>query len=220
MTGARRSSGPRRCSTPRKCARSSGLSVPYMGRGSAPRIELFRKIYKDRSSISSTSRSRASPRLSWRRTCARLRKIDYWASGEAIGEGLKVGQAGRRAAPRRPPDPEPFPAWLTPADLDYYVGEFQLSGFRGPLNRYRTSELDFSQLAAVADRRIEQPAAFIGGSLDPVLRFVPGVDMIETMRTRMADLRLVRLIEGAGHWVQQERPAEVNAALATFLRTL
>jgi pimeloyl-ACP methyl ester carboxylesterase len=49
---------------------------------------------------------------------------------------------------------------------------------------------------------------------------VPGIDMIETMRTRIADLRLVKLIEGPGHWVQQECPADVNAALATFLRGL
>ena len=178
-----------------------------MGRGSAPRIELFRKIYKDRFFYQlyfqepgvAEAELEADVRTS-------LRKIYYWASGEAIGKGLKVDKPADARLLDGLSDPEPFPAWLTPADLDYYVGEFQLSGFRGPLNRYRTSELDFSQLAAVADRRIEQPAAFIGGSLDPVLRFVPGVDMIETMRARMADLRLVRIIEGAGHWVQQERP--------------
>ena len=62
-----------------------------------------------------------------------------------------------------------------------------------------------------------QPAAFIAGSLDPVLRFVPGIDPIELMRKQVPDLRLVELIEGAGHWVQQERPAEVNAALLKFL---
>jgi pimeloyl-ACP methyl ester carboxylesterase len=40
------------------------------------------------------------------------------------------------------------------------------------------------------------------------------------MRAQLADLRIVKLIEGAGHWVQQERPAEVNAALLEFLATL
>src|SRR5262249_37733560 len=115
---------------------------------------------------------------------------------------------------------EPFPDWLGPQDLDYYVGEFQRSGFRGPLNRYRTAELDFAQQAAVADKRIEQPAAFIAGTLEPVLRFLPGVHMVEMMRARVPGLRLVELSEGAGHWVQQERSAEVNAALARFLRGL
>jgi pimeloyl-ACP methyl ester carboxylesterase len=72
----------------------------------------------------------------------------------------------------------------------------------------------------VADRRIEKPAAFIAGSLDPVLRFLPGVDLIEVMRGRMGDLRLLKLVDGAGHWVQQERPAEVNTALLEFLTGL
>jgi pimeloyl-ACP methyl ester carboxylesterase len=149
-----------------------------------------------------------------------LRKIYYWASGEAIKAGLKMDKPASARLLDGLPDPEPLPNWLSPPDLDYYVGEFQRSGFRGPLNRYRTSELDFAQQAAIADRRIEQPAAFIAGSLEPVLSFLPGVDMIEMMRARMTDLRLVKLIEGAGHWIQQERPAEVNSALASFLRAI
>lgn len=44
--------------------------------------------------------------------------------------------------------------------------------------------------------------------------------MVEMMRKQMSDLRLVELIKGAGHWVQQERPAEVNAAIIQFLRGL
>jgi pimeloyl-ACP methyl ester carboxylesterase len=81
-------------------------------------------------------------------------------------------------------------------------GEFERSGFRGPLNRYRTSKLDFEQQAPFAHSAIKQPAAFIVGTLDPVLAFVPGVDLIAVMRERVSDLRLVRLIEGAGHWIQ------------------
>jgi pimeloyl-ACP methyl ester carboxylesterase len=206
---------------PEKVRAVAGLSVPHLGRGPAPRIELFRKIYKDRFFYQlyfqepgvAEAELEADVRSS-------LRKIYYWASGEAMREGLRVDKPADARLLDGLPDPEPFPAWLTQADLDYYAGEFQRSGFRGPLNRYRTSELDFAQQAAVADRRIEQPAAFIGGSLDPVLRFVPGVDMIEAMRAQVTDLRLVRLIEQAGHWVQQERPTEVNDALATFLRML
>ena len=50
-----------------------------------------------------------------------------------------------------------------------------------------------------------------------VLRMIPGVDMVELMRKQVRDLRHVQMIEGAGHWLQQERPAEVNAALLEFL---
>ena len=65
-----------------------------------------------------------------------------------------------------------------------------------------------------------QPTAFLAGSLEPVLRMVPGIDMVELMRKQCTDLRFVRMMEDAGHWLQQERPAEVNAALLEFMRGL
>jgi len=206
---------------PEKVSAVAGLSVPHTGRGPAPRIELFRKIYKDRFFYQlyfqtpgvAEAELEADVRTS-------LRKIYYWSSGEGMKAGSRVHKPANARLLDGLADPNPFPGWLTPADLDYYVHEFQQSGFRGPLNRYRTSELDFTQLAMVADQRIKQPAAFIAGSLDPVLRFVPGVDLIELMRSRMGDLRLLRLIDGSGHWVQQESPVEVNTALLQFLTGL
>ena len=206
---------------PDKVRAVAGLSVPHLGRGPMPRIQLFRRLYKDRFFYmlyfqepgTAEAELEADVRTS-------LRKFYYWISGEgmkaksgrdkALGDKLLDGLI----------DPDPFPAWLAPADLDYFVGEFQRSGFRGPLNRYRTSDIDFAEQAEIADRRIEQPAAFIAGKLDPVLTFVPGVDTVELMGKYVADLRLVRLVDDAGHWVQQERPAEVNAALLAFLQTL
>jgi len=204
---------------PDKVRAVAGLSVPYTGRGPMPRIQLLRSIYKDRFfyQIYFQEVGVAEKELE-ADVPASLRKIYYWVSGE----GVKA--AG--AKPQLPPDaklldhladPDPLPAWLTSADIAYYAGEFAKSGFRGPLNRYRNSELDFAQQEAIADRKIEQPSAFIAGSLDPVLSFIPGIDLVAIMRDKVADLRLSRLIDGAGHWVQQERPAEVNAALLEFL---
>jgi epoxide hydrolase A/B len=203
---------------PEKVSAVAGLSVPHTGRGPAPRIELLRRIYKDRFFYQlyfqtpgvAEAELEADVRIS-------LRKIYYAASGEGIKAQSRFDKPADARLLDGLVDPEPLPGWLTAADLDYYVQEFQRSGFRGPLNRYRTSELDFAQQSAVADQRIEQPAAFIAGSLDPVLRFVPGVDLIEMMRDRISDLRLLKLVDGAGHWVQQERPAEVNIALLEFL---
>lgn len=198
-----------------------GLSVPHLGRGAIPRVERFRQIYKDRFFYQlyfqapgvAEAELEADVRSS-------LRKIYYWASGDAARAGLKVIKPPDARLLEGLPDPQPFPGWLTEADLDYYTEQFQRSGFRGPLNRYRTSDIDFAQQDEIKDKKIEQPTAFIAGSLDPVLRFVPGVDMVEMMRKQMCDLRLVELIEGAGHWVQQERPAEVNAGIVQFLRGL
>jgi pimeloyl-ACP methyl ester carboxylesterase len=197
----------------------AGLSVPYTGRGPAPRIQLFKNLYKDRFFYQIYFQEPGVAEAEFEADLrAALRKIYYQASGE-----------GRKAGPRPPKpadakylddlvDPDPLPAWLTTADLDYYVGQFEQSGFRGPLNRYRTSELDFTQQAEIANRKVGQPAAFIAGQFDPVLAFIPGVDLVEVMRQQVADLRLVRIIDGAGHWIQQERPAEVNAALLEWLR--
>ena len=118
------------------------------------------------------------------------------------------------------PDPEVLPAWLTEEDLDYYTAQFEKSGFRGPLNRYRNQDHDWENLTGLTNAHITKPAGFIAGSRDAVLRFVPGVDLVEYMKRWVDDLRLCEIIEGAGHWIQQERPQEVNAALLEFLGTL
>ncbi|MCW5736221.1 MAG: alpha/beta hydrolase [Enhydrobacter sp.] len=186
-----------------------GLSVPHLGRGPMPSVELFRKIYKDRFFYQlyfqepglAEAELEADIRLS-------LRKIYHSTPMEhPTGPGFLD----------RLVDPEVLPSWLAEANLDYFTRQFQDSGFRGPLNRYRNSERDFEQLAVLEGRPIAQPCAFLAGSLDPVLRMVPGVDMVELMRRHVSHLRHVQLVEGAGHWLQQERPAEVNAALLAFL---
>jgi pimeloyl-ACP methyl ester carboxylesterase len=149
-----------------------------------------------------------------------LRKIYYWVSGEGL----------RAAPPREKPadaklldgmnDPGQMSAWISAEDLDYYVSQFEGSGFRGPLNRYRNWHRDFALLSPLGEQQISQPAAFIAGTLEPVLNFVPGLDLVAAMRDKMADLRMVEMIEGAGHWVQQERPEQVNGALLRFLKQL
>jgi pimeloyl-ACP methyl ester carboxylesterase len=113
-----------------------------------------------------------------------------------------------------------LPQWLTEEDLDYYVAEFEASGFRGPLNRYRNQQRDWENLPALGGARITRPACFVAGSRDGVLRFVPNVDLVENMKRWVDDLRICEIIEGAGHWIQQERPREVNALLRKFLASL
>lgn len=116
------------------------------------------------------------------------------------------------------PDPDPFPAWLTPADLDYFVAEFQHSGFRGPLNRYRNHDEDFAWLQGFAGRKIEQPSLFIGGERDLVLSMLGRGDLVAMMKAEMTDLRGADVLPGCGHWTQQERPAEVNERLIPWLK--
>lgn len=114
------------------------------------------------------------------------------------------------------PEPKQLPSWLTEADLDYYTREFERTGFRGGLNRYRNMDRDWEQLPQLAGAKMQQPALFIAGDRDGVLSFT-GVD---AMKANVPNLRDVMMLSGCGHWTQQERPAEVNAALIQFLREL
>jgi pimeloyl-ACP methyl ester carboxylesterase len=197
---------------PERVRAVAGLSVPHLGRGPVPIVELLRKMFKDRFfyQLYFQEPGVAEAEL----------EADVRRSLRKIYTSIRVENPTGPGFLDRLADPERLPFWLTAADLDYFAGQFQDSGFRGPLNRYRNSERDFAQLAAVDGKLIEQPTAFLAGSLDHVLRMIPGVDMIELMRKQVADLRHVQLIEGAGHWLQQERPADVNAALLLFLNGL
>jgi pimeloyl-ACP methyl ester carboxylesterase len=115
------------------------------------------------------------------------------------------------------PDVESLPPWLGEDDVRYFGDAFAKSGFRGPLNRYRAMDLDWEQLPELGDRKIEQPALFITGERDPVKTFSAPA---EGMRALVPGLGTIIEVPGAGHWVQQENPAEVNAALLTFLAGL
>lgn len=121
-----------------------------------------------------------------------------------------------------PAVPPPWP-WLSAQDLDYYVAEYERGGpdtaFIGGLNSYRMADRNWELGAAWADANVEKPALFISGAQDPVLQMVPP-DAIDIMRRRVPDLREVVIIDRAGHFVQQEQPAAVNAALLKFLRGL
>ena len=142
-----------------------------------------------------------------------LRRFYYAISGDAPDGTWPTDKVVGDTLLHRLPDPDPFPAWLTAADLDYYVGEFEGSGFRGPINRYRNHDRDFAWLQQFQGRMIGQPSLFIGGERDLVLTmFGRRPTSSPLMQTELTDLRGADILPGCGHWTQQERPAEVNAA--------
>ena len=117
------------------------------------------------------------------------------------------------------PEPVAVP-WLTGADLDFYAGEFAVSGFRGPLNRYRNHERDYAWLQGFKDWRIEQPCLFIGGTRDPATTLFGAVaDPVAMMRNFAPGVE-GHVLEGIGHWTQQEAPQEVNRLLLDWLARL
>ena len=147
-----------------------------------------------------------------------LRRFYYMVSGDAP-EGSWPDKTADARLLDGMIDPAEFPAWLTPKDLDYYVAEFERSGLRGPLNRYRNHSRDWQFLQPYKDRRIEQPALFIGGTRDLAFGMFGG-DPIEAMRRHVPNLQGAHMLEGCGHWTQQERPADVNRLLLEWLRGL
>ncbi|MFE5517983.1 alpha/beta fold hydrolase [Streptomyces virginiae] len=111
-----------------------------------------------------------------------------------------------------------LPAWLSEHDLDVYAAEFERTGLTGALNRYRTMDRDWEDLAPHRGAPIKQPSLFIGGTLDASTTWMS--DAIDAYPTTLPGLSASHLLEGCGHWIQQERPDEVNRLLTDWLTTL
>lgn len=113
----------------------------------------------------------------------------------------------------------PWP-WFTREDMDYYVAEYGRAGpdlaFIGGLNSYRVADRNWELGAPYADAKVRQPALFVAGADDVVLKLARP-DAIDIMRDNVTDLRGTVLIPNAGHFVQQEQPQAVNEALIGFL---
>jgi len=199
----------------------AALSVPYSPRRQMSSVELWRQIYAGRFFYQLYFQEPGVAESEFEtdvRTA--LRKIYYAGSGDSPKGMFRADKGPDERMLDDLPDPAVLPGWLAEQDIDYYVSQFQKSGFRGPLNRYRNQQRDWDRLTALTDARITRPACFIAGRRDGVLKFIPNFDMVENMKRWVDDLRVCEVIEGAGHWIQQERPAQVTALLLGFLATL
>ena len=201
----------------------AGLSVPYTGVGTRSMSEMIEAVFTSRGRFfyqayfQTPGVAEAEMEADVR---GALRRFYYAISGDAPDGTWPNDKLHGDPLLLRLPDPQPFPAWLSDADIDYFTGEFEGSGFRGPINRYRNHDLDFAWLQAFRDRKIEQPSLFIGGERDLVLTMFGRVDFVPIMKSVMTDLRGADILPGCGHWTQQERPDEVNVRLMAWLKSL
>jgi len=116
---------------------------------------------------------------------------------------------------------DPLPGWLTPDDIDAFTTEFERTGFRGGLNWYRNSKENWELMAAWHNAPLLPPSLFIGGDRDLVLNWPGFRDLVGMLREiSMPHLTKSVVLEGCGHWTQQERPTEVNELLVEFLAGL
>ena len=109
-------------------------------------------------------------------------------------------------------------AWLPERQLAVYSSEYERTGFQGGLQWYRASGTAdaLAQHQLFAGRTIDVRSTFIAGAADWGVRQRPGgLEQLETSAT--TDYRGTHLVDGAGHWVQQEQPDEVNRLLLDFL---
>jgi pimeloyl-ACP methyl ester carboxylesterase len=142
-------------------------------------------------------------------------------SGDALTSTRPFGMVPRQGGLlSRVPEAPPLPAWLTETDVDFYTNEFTRSGFRGGLNWYRNIDRNWELLAPFDGVPVRVPALYIAGDRDPVVKF-PGMDRhIADLRKFVPQLRGAIMLPGCGRITQEERAAEVNAAMIDFLRRL
>jgi pimeloyl-ACP methyl ester carboxylesterase len=199
-----------------------GLSVPYAPRGSVSSLTAMRAVfgegfymaYFQQPGVADTELARDVP--------ATMRRFLYAISGDAPvpaeprGPVVPAG-AGVLEILAEPPA---LPAWVSQADLDFYVAEFARTGFTGGLNWYRTIDLSWELMAPWQGARVSPPALYIAGDRDLVVQF-PGMNqLIPNLRLFVPNLWKTVMLPACGHWTQQERPAEVNAAIIEFLQQL
>ncbi|PEG59814.1 alpha/beta hydrolase [Mycolicibacterium boenickei] len=190
---------------PDRVSAVAALSVPPVPRASGPPTQIWRRIVGDN-----------------------FFYILYFqepgvadaALGADVRESMRrmVTMEGVSAPPEQltgQPVP-PLPDWISADEFEHYVAAFSETGFTGPLNWYRNFDRNWELTENTPAPTITVPVLFLAGTADPVLGFTPR-DRVHHVAT--GDYREV-LIDGAGHWLQQERPDEVNTALLEFLETL
>ncbi|WP_329416395.1 alpha/beta hydrolase [Streptomyces sp. NBC_00704] len=200
----------------------AGLSVPPPFRGTQPPLGVMDRMFGGRFYWNYFNRPGVADAEFAKDPRTTLRKFFHMASGEApaAAEGRQPLVEHGRGWLETMPDPEVLPEWFTEADLDVLTDSFS-GGFTGALNWYRNIDRNWELTAAWHQAVVDVPALYVYGDRDLVPAFPGTPELIAALPDLMPSLRRepVRL-EGCGHWTQQERPAEVNAALVDFLTEL
>src|SRR5262245_51411292 len=205
-----------------------GLSVPFRPRGTAKpstlmpqsEHEVFYQICFQTPGVAEAELQRGvrSP----------MRRMAYSGSGDAAPGPVAGGTSGGEIAMVKRGggfldhtiDPASLPEWISEADIDFYAKEFSRTGFRGGLNWYRNIDRNWELLAPWAGTLVTVPALYVAGDRDLVVRFRGMDQLIPKLSKFVPKLQRTIMLSGCGHWTQQERAREVNAAMLEFLKAL
>jgi pimeloyl-ACP methyl ester carboxylesterase len=203
---------------PERVSSLYNMSVPYSN-APAPPTEIFKVIFEGKFFYilyfqpvgPAEAELESDPRHF-------LRTMLYSAGGEGMANGTGLPDApaeGTGFLDILTPAPDQLPPWLTEHDVDVYAEAFEKGGFFGPVSFYRNMDANWQRSHDIPASVYSMPVGFLTGSLDPVNAMMPGA--AEAMAETLPNFRGGTTVEGAGHWVQQEKPAETNAALLAFL---
>lgn len=184
---------------PERVRAVAGLSVPPTPRPPVPPMSILRSRLGEDFYMCWFQEPGVADRALGQDVRATLTATEIWSPRTLANSG------GERPAPR----------WMSEDELEVYVTTFEATGFTGGLNYYRNLDRNWA-LTEHLDGPIAQPSLFLTGAEDPVRLFMPA----DHLDAALTDLRGHVVIEGGGHWIQQERPDEVTAALLDFVRSV
>ena len=203
---------------PDRVSAVAGLSVPPTPRSKAQPTKVWRKLlgenffyilYFQEPGVADAELN-GDPARTIRRMMGGLR-----TSGDHSA-ALRMAAPGPEGFIDRLPEPDALPDWITQDEIDHYISEFSRTGFTGGLNWYRNFDRNWETTPELTGAKISVPSLFMAGTADPVLTFTRADRASEVISGPYRQV----MIDGAGHWLQQERPDEVNAALLEFLNGL
>lgn len=207
---------------PDRCRAVVAASVPF-NEWPAPPTEVFKRLHGERFFYILYFQEPGVAEAELDADPERFLQSIYWvAAAESGGGPLSSGLPFRETTliaafehqlGRRPSEPPP---WMTTTDFNTYVEQFRQSGFRGPIDWYRNFDTNYAATKQLDPSVLSMPTAFVGGALDPVIVGAPHV--VTKQADRLPNYLGGHLIEGAGHWVQQEAPDEFNRWLLATLQ--
>mgnify|MGYP006157079667 FL=1 len=214
---------------PERIKATGSLSVPYMGgRGPLPLLDIWKEIYKGKFFYQLYFQKEGVAEKEFEDDLKKALTLTYTNSdGRGMAAAIKRGESGLNP-PKTPESTflegmqefSDLPSWLSSEDIDYFVSQFEIGGMRGPLNRYRAQNIDWQELENLPEK-LDQPAFFVTGSLDPVNFFVPSnKSLLERIEVNYENLLITKEIQDIGHWTQQESPDEVNRVILEFLNKI